>query len=81
MKMNNKDFGNLYKISSRMSPLHISWFNEIYVFASVVRVCLRLYKLKPGKEILSSICAAINKHFCNISRKYLAWQDENYTFF
>lgn len=38
---NNKDFGNLYKTSSRISPLHISWVNEIYGFASVVSNSLR----------------------------------------
>lgn len=37
----NKDFGNLCKISSRVSPLHISRVNEIYVFASVRSICLR----------------------------------------
>lgn len=30
----NTDFGNLCKMSSRISPLHLCQVNEIYVFAS-----------------------------------------------
>lgn len=36
----NKDFGNLCKMSSRISPLHLSQVNEIYVFASIRSISL-----------------------------------------
>lgn len=37
----NKDLGNLCKMSSRISPLHLPQVNEIYVFASIRSSSLR----------------------------------------
>lgn len=36
----NKDFGNLCKMSRRISPLHLSQVNDIDVFASIGSISL-----------------------------------------